>query len=912
MNLSLKPGPDEERCKRDLFDVLEIDPGTHPNKIVTDNGRKVQGTCEWVTESEKYLGWINSPSGLLWISGGPGKGKTFISVHTYQKLVEFPGTTTICFFCDNKSVTRNSATKVLCGLIYQLVDKHPDLFPIMVPKWKTQDKLLFEEASFETQWRILESMLRSIKRQVYCVLDGLDECDEDSLRRLLFKIETIFQSNQQNDHSLKFVVLSRRHPSILEETLGAHPHLKLDPDSDTEVRHDVKLFISSRVKELATRRKIDNQLLISHIERVLQQKCENTFLWVSFMTKDLMSKSIPNIEEALEDLPTGIDEVYTRILLQIKPEDKAAISKLLLWIAFARRPLDLGTLAAAADIQDTKTLTKTEVCRGHVISCGHLLQWGRRGNHDLDESTKVTFVHQSAKDFMLCPTKDSVISGFKMAVGEGHMKIADLIVGYMEKNKRESKTYTRGEYSFKNYVIQYWPKYLSMLTEAQLTEVMGQHVPFFEDGSIISIGWVSGGVWNQPPPTGLHCACFKGLLGWVEVILAEQRRRVGRRPWSASSFKKYINSRDEHGWTPLHLACMANAIDIVKALITAGVDPTLTDNRGDTPLHNVHVIKETEIFNFLCSNKAAKKILQKESRAKNLGHSSVLHIAANDNNTNACDLLINKLNYNTSIKDNKGCTPLGWAFAAQSFDAALFLTAAAEARKTGSNRGSVQLPTNLSDMKEVDRLDLLVQRSQIDINTQGDSSRTILHTAAQRFNTELVAHCLSLGADPSLKDDYGNTPLGCLGSYWSEKSLRIVLTLLFRGQVNINSSCCHCEEDTDGSLLCEASSNAYFYEYEKPQDQYKHYIQSLLDLGPDRSSSVALVRSRIQKLANPKKSSCEPTSLWGEGEKEKALKIWLELLDLLENYTTVVMLPQMMDPAQINGWDWTGSVEDTK
>ncbi|KAL6868855.1 hypothetical protein ACO1O0_000178 [Amphichorda felina] len=461
MNLFLKPGPDEERCKRDLFDVLEIDPGTHPNKIVTDNGRKVQGTCEWVTESEKYLGWINSPSGLLWISGGPGKGKTFISVHTYQKLVEFPETTTICFFCDNKSVTRNSATKVLCGLIYQLVDKHPDLFPIMVPKWKTQDKLLFEEASFETQWRILESMLRSIKRQVYCVLDGLDECEEDSLRRLLFKIETIFQSNQQNDHSLKFVVLSRRHPSILEETLGAHPHLKLDPDSDTEVRHDVKLFISSRVKELATRRKIDNQLLISHIERVLQQKCENTFLWVSFMTKDLMSKSIPNIEEALEDLPTGIDEVYTRILLQIKPEDKAAISKLLLWIAFARRPLDLGTLAAAADIQDTKTLTKTEVCRGHVISCGHLLQWGRRGNHDLDESTKVTFVHQSAKDFMLCPTKDSAISDFKMAVGEGHMKIADLIVGYMEKNKRESKTYTMGEYSFKNYVIQYWPKYLT-------------------------------------------------------------------------------------------------------------------------------------------------------------------------------------------------------------------------------------------------------------------------------------------------------------------------------------------------------------------------------------------------------------------------------------------------------------------
>lgn len=37
--------------------------------------------------------------------------------------------------------------------------------------------------------------------------------------------------------------------------------------------------------------------------------------------------------------------------------------------------------------------------------------------------------------------------------------------------------------------------------------------------------------------------------------------------------------------TPLHLAVITNQADVCKHLLESGCDPTLVDNRGDTPLH---------------------------------------------------------------------------------------------------------------------------------------------------------------------------------------------------------------------------------------------------------------------------------------------------------------------------------------
>ena len=46
-----------------------------------------------------------------------------------------------------------------------------------------------------------------------------------------------------------------------------------------------------------------------------------------------------------------------------------------------------------------------------------------------------------------------------------------------------------------------------------------------------------------------------------------------------------INSKDERGRTPLHIAALNDRADAVSALIAAGADVNAKDERGQTPLH---------------------------------------------------------------------------------------------------------------------------------------------------------------------------------------------------------------------------------------------------------------------------------------------------------------------------------------
>ena len=46
-----------------------------------------------------------------------------------------------------------------------------------------------------------------------------------------------------------------------------------------------------------------------------------------------------------------------------------------------------------------------------------------------------------------------------------------------------------------------------------------------------------------------------------------------------------INLRNKDGQTPLHLACLANKPECVKALIAAGADINLSGSEGDSVVH---------------------------------------------------------------------------------------------------------------------------------------------------------------------------------------------------------------------------------------------------------------------------------------------------------------------------------------
>jgi hypothetical protein len=165
-------------------------------------GPIVDGTCKWIKTNALYDLWLRSHSQLLWLSGGPGKGKTMLSIFLAEELERTAklsqNTLFLQYFCDNKDEKRNTALTIIRGLIFQLLRLRPKLFDHILPSFKIQKESLFTNSSFETLWRIFVSMIRDpLFGSTYCILDGLDECDETLLEVLLrkfavFYLQTLF------------------------------------------------------------------------------------------------------------------------------------------------------------------------------------------------------------------------------------------------------------------------------------------------------------------------------------------------------------------------------------------------------------------------------------------------------------------------------------------------------------------------------------------------------------------------------------------------------------------------------------------------------------------------------------------------------------------------------------------------
>jgi hypothetical protein len=476
-----------------------------------------------------------------------------------------PESTVIYFLCDNKTASRNSAVNVLRGLMTQLIQRHPHLVSILYSVWKIQQDNLFRANSFETLWRIFVQMLEALKNhEVCCVLDALDECDEESLCMLLHKIKMLFDPSKEtlSKVSLKLLIASREEPKILPQSLAAFPRITL-----TDLDDDIHLYILEKVSYLAQVKHIDGDPLHHQIKEAFRKGAEGTFLWVSYMAKDLERKSRREIELALTELPRGLNEIYERIMTQIKVEERDKVAEMLMWILFAEHPLNILELCDAIQIQATETLTREEACFDYILSCGHLLQLQiideERGNWvafspfttrtcALSE-LRTTFLHQSAKDFLLrIDPKQSKVQVINNS-NKAHEIVLDRLIGLLEEHLCNGNDRIRElcvGIPLLNYSIHFWSFHMRQL-HSNTAMIQQKHEVFFAKTSKIRDVWAGMYKYEYHKPVIglplLHMACAEGLYylerTWLQPGNVFSRLRNQRR----------INQRwGEWSETPLH------------------------------------------------------------------------------------------------------------------------------------------------------------------------------------------------------------------------------------------------------------------------------------------------------------------------------------------------------------------------
>lgn len=405
--------------------------------------RPVQGTCSWILTNPKYISWIESEeTGLLWVTGEPGCGKTMLSLYLTDHLTLNsavpPCSEVFYFFCDDKITTQRNAKEMMRSIIHQILQRHRSLIKYAKSRWEATGHHLVE--SFDALWQIfVKIILESRLGPVGIIVDAIDECEADTRRTFLRSVKKLMQESrmglQRPQNFVKFLITSRPSPedlSVLDE-----PQKSILPidENQTRIKQDIKLVIRNRFGRIAKKAGLSDDTS-QELENLLYSKAEKSFLWLNIVLQSLEdspSTSKKGFKQIINNFPRKLEETYASFLYKI-PQGSQDIARTILRLLMgSSRHLTLDEINMAYTIsqEEYKTIAEaSEDCQNAIEQMLH----GIVGSFVRFEASRVSLIHQSAKDFLAGfarSSSDDTIQSFGISPSVAALCIASTCIQYL-------------------------------------------------------------------------------------------------------------------------------------------------------------------------------------------------------------------------------------------------------------------------------------------------------------------------------------------------------------------------------------------------------------------------------------------------------------------------------------------------
>lgn len=333
-------------------------------------------TYEWIfTDDNKvghrwssYTEWLEKKSGLYWITGKPGAGKStmlkFLAGHPRTKdhlQIWSAGSqllTSRFFFWNSGQQIQMSKEGLLRSLLYDLLhdplrDAHliaPTLFPV---KWEAFS-LFGQTVEGAWTWLELELALKKLleigasQNMKFCFfIDGLDEFDGSP-----FELINFFQELVGGAGHLKACISSRPW-TMFEDAFKSCPHFSLEDLTRDDIVHFIttKLENNDGFREIQAKDPRFAPPLIADIAK----KSLGVFLWVDLVMKSLLEgltqgDYIVELHRRVDQLPDDLEGLFRAILDRArrqKPAYFVSASKFFQLVRAALEPLTLYCLYMA-------------------------------------------------------------------------------------------------------------------------------------------------------------------------------------------------------------------------------------------------------------------------------------------------------------------------------------------------------------------------------------------------------------------------------------------------------------------------------------------------------------------------------------------------------------------------------------
>lgn len=316
-----------------------LNPAMDQSDMLVDNleNRRERGTCQWIFGLDEYQKWHGSPeSSMLWVSGAAGYGKSILMSTVIESLQQDSirnGNPFVQYiFCKTGDDATQNATRILQTIVFQLYASSESSFSLL-EKTNEVFKLGGTKRGFgqvTPQRRpfnfeaLYGALLEAISRDVYLIIDAIDECNDRREKHLLQSLRKLVKATQVK---LKILICSRPEPDIanaLENVLAIKCESHNESDIRTSATAEMNRFPGWTASERAR--------ACSEIVR----KAGGQFRYVQIALEFLRKPLVRPYERAIKNLPDGLSGSYITSWNQTDPDYLDLLKTALTWTILAK------------------------------------------------------------------------------------------------------------------------------------------------------------------------------------------------------------------------------------------------------------------------------------------------------------------------------------------------------------------------------------------------------------------------------------------------------------------------------------------------------------------------------------------------------------------------------------------------
>lgn len=788
-----------------------------------ENAQKLRfgDTCDWIFQRTEYKDWLlpsKARSKILWIHGGPGFGKSVLCSRVIDHVRSERQESTAFFFCVAENEKKRDPYAILRGWISQLLQLNLSTVDILNEFLQGKDT---RQPTNGELWRMFRAITQKVDNSTL-IVDGFDECIQLNTTSRIptyngqsqFLRELVQELSKTSANVLMF---SRENTDIRAEMTS-----QLDATSGPLVYHygiteedtkaDVSSFTSHMINERLPKKK---QELREELAEEVSRKSAGMFLWVHLLRDELMpGKNPKQLRAAVSEMPLGIEQTYAREIERLnglRGHRRDSAIAILRWMIFSVRPLQVRELTEALVLDANAQSDAYPVdelpdswSEGFVDEdfvndmirrpCGALVELRSAAEGEPLSKHTLHFVHFSVKEYLVKPAEPGDTSTtsqlvlFPDLVSE-HSKLAELCLRYLcydvfgkiEGTDSDKLLQKRvGIYPFLVYAARSWFAHASHHSP-MAADVVKYATKLFDPKAE---NWK---IWSEVYEA--NSTLFDLIQDSVQPDpLSQSVSSDGSSTESDEEIEidadevESVPSQDPVVVSPVYFAALLGLTDVLRALISQGLDINAPGGRHGFPLQAATASNELP---------AVMLLLESGATASQIGGKCgcALNAAALNGSVATVKLLLDR-GASVSGRDVEENTPLHYAVWYQYMDVVpLLMSHGSDVNCVNISNstpliyaamhGNLMLATTLLDagadlsmanLKEwtplqsavandhLEIVELLLSRGA-DVNEQTSSKRTTLHLAAQNRHDAIVETLLKAGADANTTNEAGWTPL---------------------------------------------------------------------------------------------------------------------------------------------------------